>query len=133
MVNASEEFENLVEPKVDYSEPSKFVTYGSAEEYYSSGIKNIYNSYPYDGSKYEKIQWHLTSSGLDNHLFNNEYPRTNGHIAISHAGWAPRNNVRRRQCLPEDKEYITIFGGPNKDPDSQTLAKLFPEFTENQM
>ena len=44
VINASEEFENMVEPKVDYSEPAKFVTYGSAEEYYSSGIKNIYNS-----------------------------------------------------------------------------------------
>ena len=135
VVNASEEFENLVEPKVDYSEPSKFVTYGSAEEYYSSGIKNIYNSYPYDGSKYEKIQWHLTSSGLDNHLFNNEYPRTNGHIAISHAGWGSTEATQDggKYALPEDKEYITIFGGPNKDPDSQTLAKLFLSLAENQM
>ena len=130
VINASEELENLVEPKVDYSEPSKFVTYGSAEEYYSSGIKNIYNSYPYDGSKYEKIQWHLTSSGLDNYLFNNEYPRTTGHVAISHNGWGTTEATDEggKYALPTDKEYITVFGGPNKDPDSNTLAKLFPEF-----
>ncbi len=130
VINASEEFENMVEPKVDYSEPAKFVTYGSAEEYYSSGIKNIYNSYPYDGSKYEKIQWHLTSSGLDNHLFNTDYPRVNGHVAISHAGWGDEEATQDsgKYVLPVDKEYITVFGGPNKDPDSSTLAKLFPDF-----
>jgi len=130
VINASEELENLVEPKVDYSDPAKFVTYGSAEEYYSSGIRNIYNSYPYDGSKYEKIQWHLTSSGLDNYLFNNDYPRTAGHIAVSHDGWGSAEATEEggKYALPEDREYITIFGGPNKDPDSSTLAKLFPEF-----
>ena len=130
VINASDELENLVEPKVDYSSPEKFVTYGSAEEYYSSGMKNIYNSYPYDGSKYEKIQWHLTSSGLDNYIFNNEYPRTNGHIAISHGGWGTTaaTDDGGKYALPTDKEYITIFGGPNKDPDSNTLAKLFPSF-----
>jgi hypothetical protein len=130
VINASEELESIVEPKVDYSSPAKFVTYGSAEEYYSSGIRNIYNSYPYDGSKYEKLQWHVTSSGLDNYLFRNEYPRTNGHIAISHAGWGDPEATQDggKYALPEDKEYITIFGGPNKDPDSTTLAKLFPEF-----
>jgi hypothetical protein len=130
VINASDELENLVEPKVDYSSPEKFVTYGSAEEYYSSGIKNIYNSYPYDGSKYEKIQWHVTSSGLDNHLFEKEYPRNNGHIAISHAGWGTTaaTDDGGKYALPTNKEYITVFGGPNKDPDSNTLAKLFPSF-----
>ena len=130
VVNASEQLEQLVQPRVDYTDPSEFVTYGSAEEYYSAALANIYQSYPYDGSKYEKIEWHVSSSGLDNYLFDNEYPRQNGHIAISHAGWGDTEATSDagKYALPEDKEYITVFGGPNKDPDSQTLAKLFPEF-----
>ena len=87
VVKAVDELEGTIEPKVDYTDPSKFVTYGSAYEYYTRAIENIYENYPYDGSKFEKTQWHLTASGLGNHLFENEYPRTNGHITFSHDGW----------------------------------------------
>tara|TARA_R110000824_G_scaffold66785_2_gene173086 strand:+ start:5196 stop:9053 length:3858 start_codon:yes stop_codon:yes gene_type:complete len=130
VINATDEFENLAQPRVDYTNPEKFVTYGSAEEYYSSGIKSIYNSYPYDGSKFEKIEWHITSSGLDNHLFDKEYPRTNGNVIISYPDWGTTaaTDDGGKYALPTNKEYITIFGGPNKDPNSTNLAKLFPSF-----
>ena len=127
VVKAVDELEGTIEPKVDYTDPSKFVTYGSAYEYYTRAIENIYENYPYDGSKFEKTQWHLTASGLGNHLFENEYPRTNGHITFSHDGWGagagPANHI-----LPDDKEYILIKGGPNTDSAASTLANLFPEF-----
>ncbi len=74
VIDASAELESTIEPRMDYADPSTFATYGSAEEYYTSAIKNIYNFYPYDGSKYEKLQWHISGSGLDNQLFENEYP-----------------------------------------------------------
>ena len=41
-------------PAVDFTRPANFSRYGSAEKYYTDAIKNIYQRYPYDGSKKEK-------------------------------------------------------------------------------
>jgi len=128
VVKAVDELEGTIEPKVDYTDPSKFVTYGSAYEYYTRAIENIYENYPYDGSKFEKTQWHLTASGLGNHLFENEYPRTNGYINFSHNGWGDDETTSIPNKLPADKEYILIHGGPNTDTAASTLANLFPDF-----
>ena len=46
-------------PELDYSDPSTFSYYGSAEKYYDDSIKRVYNTYPYDGSKAEKMEWSL--------------------------------------------------------------------------
>ena len=46
VIETSEELTNTVEPRLDYSDPEKFVTYGSAEQYYIASIENIYNQYP---------------------------------------------------------------------------------------
>jgi len=128
IVETSEELEQRVIPRMDYSDPEKFVTYGSAEQYYVSAIENIYNEYPYDGSKNEKNRWHLTASGLDNYIFENEYPRTNGHAIISSAGWGDTDATEDagKYALPTNKEYITIFGGPSTDATATNLASLFP-------
>jgi hypothetical protein len=128
LVQTSEELEQRVTPRLDYSDPEKFVTYGSAEQYYVSAIENIYNEYPYDGSKNEKNQWHLTASGLDNYVFENEYPRTNGHITISSAGFGGEDASEEagKYVLPTNKEYITIYGGPSTDTTAKNLASLFP-------
>jgi len=126
VVESQDKLENSVNPRLDYSNPETFVTYGSAEHYYVASIENIYNQYPYDGSKNEKNLWHLTASGLDNFLFDNEYPRRNGHIAISHDGWGSPADSLDEFFLPTDKEYITIKGGPNTDNTAQNLASLFP-------
>ena len=42
-------------PLVDYSKPENFARFGSAEKYYYDSITRVYNTYPYDGSKKEKI------------------------------------------------------------------------------
>jgi len=127
-VETSEELVPRSTPRLDYSDPSKFVTYGSAEQYYVSAIENIYNEYPYDGSKNEKNQWHLTSSGLDNYVFDNEYPRTNGHALFSPSGWGTTASFEggTKYALPTDKEYITILGGARTDSTAKNLANLFP-------
>ena len=70
-------------PLVDYSKPANFARFGSAEKYYYDSITRIYNTYPYDGSKKEKILWELSSSGLDLYLFDNGYPRTTGFAVLS--------------------------------------------------
>lgn len=67
---------------VDWLEPSEFVRYGSAEKYYEDAIKNIYLTYPYDGSYKEKIEWELSSSQLSKFIFDNYYPRYNGYANI---------------------------------------------------
>jgi len=126
IIDASAELESTIEPRMDYADPSTFATYGSAEEYYTSAIKNIYNFYPYDGSKYEKLQWHISGSGLDNQLFENEYPRTHGYVSISHDGWGAQASATGNYRLPVNKEYITLHGGPNTDASAYNLASLFP-------
>ena len=126
VIEAEEKLENKIKPRLDYSDPANFVTYGSAEEYYTAGIDNITNIYPYDGSKYERTEWHVSGSGLDNYLFDNRYPRRNGHITLSHDGWSTPADSLDEFFLPTDKEYITIKGGPNTDNTAQNLASLFP-------
>jgi hypothetical protein len=74
-------------PHVDYSKPENFAKFGLAEKYYQNSIERIYNTYPFDGSSKEKINWHNSSSHLDNYIFENEYPRTNGYINLNVLGW----------------------------------------------
>ena len=74
---------NRVVPSVDFSTPANFAKYGSAKEYYRTTFERIYKTYPYDGSKKEKIQWSLSSSYFDNYIFENEYPRTNGFVSVT--------------------------------------------------
>ena len=127
LITAESELESIIEPRLDYSDPSTFVTYGSAEKYYTAAVDNITNIYPYDGSKYEKTEWHISGSGLDNYLFADKYPRTNGNITISHDGWGDiAASDGDNDDLPEDIEYILIKGGPNTDSSATNLASLFP-------
>ena len=74
-------------PRVDYSNPRNFARYGSAEEYYSRSIERVLNTYPYDGSLKERLQWENESAYLDLYILDNLYPRTNGYILLSEAGW----------------------------------------------
>ena len=56
-------------PRVDFTNPSNFAKFGSAEQYYIKSIQNISRFYPYDGSLKEKLQWHNSSSYFDNYIF----------------------------------------------------------------
>jgi hypothetical protein len=110
-----------VEPVVDFSKPENFSKYGSAEEYYKTSIERIYKTYPYDGSKKEKIQWSLSSSYLDNYIFENEYPRTNGFISVSPFNGGLANSFTNNPgtgiesyTLATSPQYISVKGGPNQ-------------------
>ena len=97
---------------------SNFAAYGSLEEYYKAGIDRIVNTYPYDGSLKERLAWFNESNGFDLHLFENEYPRTNGYIKLSDNrpggdGWGTVTSTSGAYGNPETKEYIYIKGGPN--------------------
>mgnify|MGYP007073283321 CR=1 FL=1 len=59
-------------PTVDFSAPSRFAKYGSAEKYYEDSFTYIYSLYPYDGSLAEKLQWRNSGSYIDLYIFYNK-------------------------------------------------------------
>ena len=70
-------------PNLNFSVPSQFCKFGLAKEYYNNAFSRIYDTFPYDGSQKEVIEWHNSSSYLDDYVFNNLYPKTNGSIYFS--------------------------------------------------
>ena len=102
-------------PFVDYNIPANFARYGLAEKYYEDAIKRIYQTYPYDGSRREKLEWHNSSSYIEEYIFQNEYPRTNGHAIFSADGFnsAKEINGASGYGKTNSAEYILIYGGPN--------------------
>ena len=104
-------------PHIDFTKLKNFVKFGSAKQYYHDSISRIYNTYPYDGSLYEKIDWHSGSSFLDLHIFNSEYPKTNGYITMCSSSWGglSGSNIVDGYGLPQNLEYIYVKSGPNVD------------------
>ena len=58
-------------PSVNFGDPTNFAKFGSAEMYYQDSISRITGDYPFDGSLKEKIQFHNSSSNIDNWIFDN--------------------------------------------------------------
>jgi hypothetical protein len=103
-------------PDVDFATASNFARFGLAEEYYDVAIKRIYQTYPYDGSQAEKIEWENESTYLDLFLFENEYPRTNGYISVG-ATSSFTGGFSSNVKLSTTPQYVFIKGGPHADPD----------------
>ena len=113
-------------PPVDYSKPSNFARYGLAEKYYEDAVKRIYQTYPYDGSRREVVEWHNSSSYIDKYIFENEYPRTNGYALFSADGWGDRSGqVVESYGTPSSLEYIHIKGGPHTGSNMSVLKTGF--------
>jgi len=106
-------------PRVDFSKPENFARYGSAESYYAQSIKRITNTYPYDGSLQEKIQWELDSTYIDLHLFDKQYPRTNGYVIMAADGWGT-SAVTGDYGSSSAPEYILFQGGPHANPNGMS-------------
>ena len=115
-------------PQVDFSRPENFAIFGSAEKYYEDAITRIYNQYPYDGSLKEKLLWQLSSSYIDQHIFENDYPRTNGYAIFSSTGWGTQviSLGDYGATATSSYEYIQVKGGPNEDPNNTLLPNIFP-------
>ena len=109
-------------PQVDYTLPGTFARYGLAEEYYDQALKRIYDEYPYDGSLEERVKWENESTYLDLHIFDKEYPRTNGYISFSPSGWGSLDGSLTSDGygLPATVEYIALQGGPHPNPDGMS-------------
>ncbi len=118
-------------PRVDYSSASNFSFYGSAELYYSKSIERIYNNYPYDGSKNEKVTFHLSSSQFEEWLYNNLYPKTNGYINMSYGGWGAQSSITSGYGLPVNIEYIYSRGGMHTASGGMIGKELFKTFDKS--
>ena len=106
---------NTFLPPIDFETASNFAIYGSAEKYYEDSVERIYTQYPYDGSEKEVTQFLLSSSYLDRYVLEERYPRTNGFIKFSHAGWGTRTAVAGEYgaTATASYEYISFNGGPH--------------------
>ena len=116
-------------PKIDFSTASNFAMFGSAEEYYRQSVQRIYNTYPYDGSKSEKLKWVNECSYLDQYVLDNKYPKAVGYVSVSPSGWGSTSSVAvSGYGNPTTKQYITIKGGPNTGSEAlefKPLSSLF--------
>ena len=108
------EFERFV-PPIDFSDPSSFAKFGSAELYYEKAFERIHNYYPYDGTLHEKIEFENSSSYLDKYVFDNLYPRTNGYLTFN------GNN-----------QFISVFGGPHTASNGM-IGKTFDSTFDDSM
>jgi len=99
-------------PPLDFSDPSNFARYGSAESYYKDAISRIYNQYPYDGSEREIQEFLNESNYVDLHIYEDQYPRTTGYAIFSADGWGTTTKTDG-WGLPSSLEYISIKGGPH--------------------
>src|SRR5574343_1374120 len=113
-------------PDIDFSQPSNFAKFGLAEEYYVRAIESIYNTYPYDGSKKEKIEWELSASHLEKSLFDLEYPRTTGYARF---GISSYSGTCSNGYSSGSAEYILTKGGPNLGPDSTRVGANIYDFS----
>ena len=101
-------------PLIDFSSASNFAKFGSAELYYENAFKRIYQTYPYDGTLAEKIEFENSSSYIDKYVFENLYPRTNGYIVL------------------DGTSYVKVLGGPHTASSGMIGKKLSKTF-ENSM
>ena len=107
---------NRFVPNVDFTTASNFARFGLAEEYYDTAITRIYETYPYDGSLAEKIEWENESTYLDLFIFENEYPRTTGHITIGlTSSFIGSKDSTYNVYDASSPEYVFIKGGPHAD------------------
>jgi len=112
-------------PQIDYSDPSKFVKYGSAYLYYKSAIERIPDYYPYDGSSAEINEFYNKSLEIEKYIFNIRYPRTNGYAVLSPDGYGTTTSIVDGYGLSNTLEYISFKGGPHTASAGGALKDIF--------
>jgi len=93
-------------PDYDYGKPENFAKYGSATQYYADALSRVYNQYPYDGSKAERLEFYNNLTPLEKYIFDERYPKTTGYALFSPSGWGTVTALGN----PATKEYITFYG-----------------------
>jgi hypothetical protein len=126
-IKRREELNDQFVPRLDYTTASNFAKFGSAELYYEFSFSRIYNEYPYDGTDKEKLEFRLSSSYLDDYIFENHYPRTNGHVIFSYQN-KTTSAISGGYGIPSTPEYILTKGGPHTGSvafANQSIVKAF--------
>ena len=118
-------------PFMDFGDPSVFAKFGSAEKYYTTGIERIYNTFPYDGSKSERLQFDLSSSYIEQWLYENKYPKTTGYAIFSAGGWGAQSSIADGYGLPANLEYITAYGGLHTASAGMNEGELYKNFDKS--
>jgi len=109
-----QQLKEIYYPPADYTNLDNISRYGSSQGVYELAITKIYEEYPYDGTLAEKTDWQFKNSFLERHVFENEYPRYNGHITLSANGWgSPAAGTTDLYGMPASVEYIDFKGGPH--------------------
>jgi hypothetical protein len=114
-IDAYNDRKELFRPDVDFATASNFARFGLAEEYYDTAIKRIYETYPYDGSQAEKVEWENESTYLDLFVFENEYPRTSGFVTMNLTS-SFTGDFSSNVKLSSAPQYVFLKGGPHPDP-----------------
>ena len=98
-------------PPTNYSEPSNFAKYGSAQRYYENAFDYVTNYYPYDGSKFEQVKFYNDFNPLEAYVFDHEYPFSTGFITLG----SPYGSVASSTPAywSASAEYVQIKGGPH--------------------
>ena len=118
---------NTFIPFTDFSDPSRFIKFGSAELYYENSIKRVYQQYPYDGSAKEKLEFQLSSSYLDRWLYDNKYPKSTGYAILTAGGYGA-STITDGYGLSSDHEYIYAAGGLHTASEGMKSGELFKNF-----
>lgn len=119
-------------PPIDFSSASNFAKFGSAELYYEFAFKRIYQDYPYDGTLAEKTAFNNESTMFDKYIFDNLYPRTNGHVLFSPTGWGSAvGSLESNFGNPSTKQYIYLEGGPHTASGGMVNKKLANTFNNS--
>ena len=125
-------------PNVDFSTASNFVHYGSAKKYYETSFDRIVDEYPYDGSAAEKQEFFNSSSYLDLHIFENEYPTTTGYATLgtfaglgtlTQDGSGLKQATQFQRTTVAGREYITIMGGPHTASNGMEDKTIHSQFS----
>ena len=130
---------NTFVPKVDFGDPKNFAHHASAEKYYADTITHIYNTYPYDGSDAEQVEWHNNASFVDNYLFENGYPRSTGYITLNTAHTVVTSSINPSSSgetfnSASSPQFVTLKGGPHSassDAATGILSDLFGDSKTN--
>ena len=112
-----------IEPPIDFASASNFVRFGSAKEYYVESIKRVYNTYPYDGSEKEKIEYDLSSSYLDRYIYNTKYPKRVGYADFSSDSYIQINRGYNETTTATSTKLADLFKGKDAFYDSDNSRK----------
>jgi hypothetical protein len=102
-------------PPIDYSDPEKFVKFGSAEKYYKNAFEFIASDYPYDGSGLEKTDFYNNINPLEKYTLEVTYPRSTGFVSIGQPYTVDKLSSSGYDESSGTTNYIQVKGGPHKN------------------